>query len=137
MKQQEIFDFFDKAETFWLATADGRQPHVRPLSFKMMIGEKLYFGVGEFKDVYKQIAANPHIELTANAGPDIWRYYGEVVFDKDPSLMEKVFELMPSLKEVYGEGTGNKMGMFYLKNAKVETGDWMDYSLKKTVDVEG
>ena len=58
MKQQEIFDFFDKAETFWLAIADGRQLHVRPLFFKMMIGEKLYFGIGEFKDVYKQIVAN-------------------------------------------------------------------------------
>lgn len=35
---QQVLDFLNKAGVFFLATADGDQPHVRPLGFVMDCG---------------------------------------------------------------------------------------------------
>ena len=34
----------------------------------MLSGNRLYFGVGEFKEVYRQMRANPRVEICAAAG---------------------------------------------------------------------
>ena len=48
------------------------------------------------------------------------RYYGEAEFDDDPVLLEKVFETIPDLKQIYNEETGLTLGVFSLANATAE-----------------
>lgn len=115
----KINDFLTEAEVFFLATVDGDQPKLRPLGLHFEEDGKILFGVGDFKDVYKQLTANPKCEIAAAKSDGHWlRYTGEAVFEDDPKYAEKALELMPALKNIYNEQTGNKMMIFRLENAK-------------------
>ena len=63
MKVSKVNDFLSEAGVFFLATADGDQPKVRPLGAHMEMDGKVLFGVGDFKEVYRQLVANPKVEI--------------------------------------------------------------------------
>ena len=114
----KIHDFLNEAGVFFLATADGDQPKVRPLGFHMEMEGKEMFGVGNTKDVYKQMTVNPLVELVACKPNGHWlRYTGRVVFDTDPRYEAAGLEAMPSLKDIYNEKTGLHMAIFHLEDA--------------------
>ncbi|MBQ6098586.1 MAG: pyridoxamine 5'-phosphate oxidase family protein [Methanobrevibacter sp.] len=115
----KIDELLTKAEVFFLATIDGDKPKNRPLGFHMLDGDKIYFGVGTFKEVYRQIEANPNVEISAWDGEHILRYYGEVKIEKNDELVDKAFELMPELGEMY-KANGWEMGIFYIDKATAE-----------------
>lgn len=115
----KIDELLTRAEVFFLATVNGDKPKCRPLGFHLLDGDKIYFGVGTFKDVYKQMEANPNIEISAWDGEHILRYYGTANLDKNEEIVEKAFELMPEIKEAY-ESNGWEMGIFYIDNATAE-----------------
>lgn len=60
---EKVNDFLTQAGIFYLATTDGDKPKCRPVAFHMLNEGKLYFGVGDFKDVYKQMQKNSNIEF--------------------------------------------------------------------------
>ena len=77
-----VHDFLTEAKIFFLATEDGDQPKIRPLGAQFEADGKLLFGVGEFKDVYKQLCANPLVEICACKENGHWlRYTGRAVFE--------------------------------------------------------
>lgn len=115
----KINDLITRAEVFYLATVDGDRPKCRPLGFHLLDGDKIYFGVGTFKEVYKQMQANPNVEISAWDGEHILRYYGKANLDKKEAIAEKAFELMPELAEIY-KSNGWEMGIFYLEDATAE-----------------
>ncbi|MCR5347938.1 MAG: pyridoxamine 5'-phosphate oxidase family protein [Fretibacterium sp.] len=114
----KIGDFLNETQVFFLATADGNQPRVRPLGAFVEMDGKVIFGVGDFKNVYKQLCANPKVELTACKQNGHWlRYTGRAVFETDPKYAAAILEKIPDLKEVYNEKTGKKMMTFHLEDA--------------------
>ena len=114
----KVNDFLTEAKVFYLATVDGDQPKVRPLGLHVEVDGKVVFGIGDFKDVYRQLVANPKTEIVAAKPDGHWlRYTGKVVFDDDPKYQEAAFEAMPNLRNIYNEETGHKMKMFYLEDA--------------------
>ena len=122
---EKVQEILDKAETFYLATVDGDKPKVRPLGGRVYHEDKIYFTVGTFKDVYKQLEANPNTEIAAWDGEHFLRYYGEAVIEKNEEVVEKAFEAMPQIKEFY-EANGFEMGVFYLDNATAEIRNMME-----------
>lgn len=121
----DVAQYLTDAGVFFMATEDGDQPKCRPLGFKVLIGETLYFGIGDFKDVYKQMLKNPKVEINACKGGEWLRVYGTAVFEKDFAIADKVLENSP-LKAIYNEETGNKMMIFHLENATAEFRGMMD-----------
>lgn len=114
----KIHDFLNEAGTFFLATADGDQPKLRPLGFHMEMEGKEMFGVGSTKDVCKQMAANPKVEIVAAKPDGHWlRYTGRVVFDKEDKYEAAALEAMPALKDIYNEKTGLRLMVFHLEDA--------------------
>lgn len=114
----KLNDFLTEAGVFFLATADGSQPKLRPLGAHFEMDGKVLFGVGDFKDVYKQMAANPLVEISAAKPDGKWlRYTGKAVFDTDPKYAAAMLEALPQLKEIYNEKTGHKLAMFHLEDA--------------------
>ena len=112
-----VNDFLTEAGVFFLATVDGDQPKLRPLGAHFDVDGKVIFGVGDFKDVYKQILANPKVEIAACKPDGHWlRYTGRAVFETDPKYAEIMLEALPQLKPIY-EGTGNRLMMFHLEDA--------------------
>ena len=102
----KVNDFLTEAGVFYLATVDGDQPKVRPLGAHLEMDGKVLFGVGDFKEVYKQLVANPKVEIACAKPDGHWlRYTGKVVFDTDPKYAEANLEAIPALRNIYNEET--------------------------------
>ena len=128
----KVSEFLDKAKVFYFLTTDGDQPKGRPFGFRMLVDDKLYFGCGTFKNVFKQLTANPKVEVLAVAGDDFMRYDGTAKVVKDDALLAKVREAMPGIMAMYDKN-GWEMGLFYLENGHAEIRGMMD--LKEKFDV--
>lgn len=116
----KINDFIDEAGMYFLATEDGDQPKLRPLSSHFEMDGKEIFGVGSFKDVYKQLTKNPKVEIVSfnpKQGAKWLRYTGTVVFEEDPKYFEYYLDKNPIFKKSYNDETGRKMAMFHLEDA--------------------
>ncbi|MBQ6552739.1 MAG: pyridoxamine 5'-phosphate oxidase family protein [Clostridia bacterium] len=114
----KIGDFLKETGTFFLATVDGEKPRIRPLGLFIEEGGRVIFGVGSFKNVYKQLCADPYVEIVACKGDGHWlRYSGRAVFETDPKYEEAALEAAPNLKNVYNESTGYHLMMFHLEDA--------------------
>ncbi|MBQ6219691.1 MAG: pyridoxamine 5'-phosphate oxidase family protein [Methanosphaera sp.] len=116
---EKVSEYLAEAGMFFLATTDGDQPKARPLGLQVLHDGKIYFGIGDFKDVYKQLQANPKLEIVASKGQDILRYYGVAKFDNNPEVMEKVWTILKDLKPLYDENNWN-MELFYVDDATAE-----------------
>ncbi len=129
---EKVSKFLDDAKVFYFLTTDEGQPKGRPFGFHMLEGDKLYFGCGTFKNVYKQLEKNPKVEVLATVGGEFMRYDGTVKIVKDDALLEKVRAAMPQIMAMYDKN-GWEMGMFYLENGHAEIRGMMD--LKEEFDV--
>ncbi len=129
---EKVCQFLDKAETFYFLTTDGDQPKGRPFGFHMLVDDKLYFGCGTFKNVFKQLTANPKAEVLAVVGGEFLRYDGTAKIVQDAALLLKVREIMPDIMALYDKN-GWEMGLFYLENGHAEIRGMMD--LKEEFDV--
>ena len=84
-----------------------------------MLDGKLYFGCGTFKNVFKQLTANPQVEVLALSGDEFMRYDGRAKVVKDDKLLAKVREIMPQIMDMYDKN-GWEMGLFYLEDGHAE-----------------
>lgn len=116
---QKVSEFLDKAKTFYFLTTDGDQPKGRPFGFHLIVDDKLYFGCGTFKNVFKQLSTNPKVEVLALDGDKFMRYDGSVKIVKDEALTQKVREAAPQIMGLYDKN-GWEMGLFYLENGHAE-----------------
>lgn len=129
---QKVSEFLSKAKTFYFLTTDGNQPKGRPFGFQMLVDDRVYFGCGTFKNVFKQLTNNPQVEVLAVNGGEFMRYDGTVRIVKDDALLAKVREIMPDIMAMYDKN-GWEMGLFYLENGHAEIRGIMD--LKEEFDV--
>lgn len=113
---EKVYQFLNQAETYYLATVDGDQPRVRPFGTALLREGKLYIQTGKGKDVTKQIARNPKVELCAFRDGTWLRLAGELVDDDDHAVKVAMLEKMPSLKALYS-AEDDSMQMLYFKNA--------------------
>lgn len=116
--EEKINDYLTETGVFFLATALDKRPHLRPLGMHFIMDGKLWFGVGDQKEVYKQLKKNPLVEIVALKKDNHWlRYSGKVVFTMDQKYAQKALEMSPYLKEIYNSKTGYKLMMFYVEDA--------------------
>ena len=120
---QKIDEFISEAEVFYLATVDGDKPKNRPLGFHLLKDDKIYFGIGNHKDVYKQLVANPNAEISAVVGTDFLRYYGKAVFEETYDFADSIVAGNEFLQGIYNDETGFKLAIFHLEDATAELRD--------------
>ena len=113
---EKVYQFLNEAETYYLATVEGDQPRVRPFGTALLWGGKLYIQTGKVKDVSRQIAKNPKVEICAFKGGKWVRVAGELVNDDNHDVKVAMLEKMPGLKGMYSADDDN-MQMLYFKNA--------------------
>ena len=114
---QEVYEFLkEKAQTYFLATADGDQPRVRAFGTVDLFEDRIYIQTGKSKDVYQQILANPKVEICAVAGPDWMRVTCELVPDDRVEAKKHMLDVYPSLRDRYDENDDNTI-VLYMKNA--------------------
>lgn len=113
---QEVFEFLKKCNTYYLATVEGDQPRVRPFGTIDIFEDKLYIQTGKVKDVSKQIAANPKVELCA-FGEGTWvRVAGTLVRDDRVEAKQHMLDNYPSLQQMYS-ATDDNTEVLYFKDA--------------------
>lgn len=104
---QRILDYLNKIGTYYLATAEGDQPRVRPIGFVMEWEGKLAFCTSNEKPMYQQMVDNPKVEIGGFDGESILRLTGEVEFITSEASQKKALETMPDLANMYVVGDGH------------------------------
>jgi len=113
---ETVCKFLDEAQTYYLATVEGDQPRVRPFGTALIFEDKLYIQTGKVKNVSKQIAANPKVEICAFHEGKWLRVADELVNDDRREPKAAMLEKMPSLKAMYSADDDNTQ-VLYFKNA--------------------
>ena len=113
---KRVYDFLKKAEVYYLATAEGDQPRVRPFGTINEFEGKLYIQTGKVKPTSKQLMANPNAEICAFTD-NVWvRIACELVEDDRVEAKKSMLDAYPTLRHMYDENDGNTQ-VFYMKNA--------------------
>jgi len=123
MTKEEILAFAEGNPVFSLATMDGDKPRVRLIMLAMVEDGELIFSTGRDKDVSKQIAANPAIEMcfySADEGRQV-RVEGTAEEAKDDDLKKRIVVKFEFLKPwIDAEGL-DVLNTYRVKNAKATT----------------
>lgn len=113
---ERVCQFLMEAGTYYLATAEGDQPRVRPFGTAHIFEGKLYIQTGKSKAVSKQLKANPKVEICAFKDGVWLRVAGELVEDDRVEAKKSLLDAYPELRSMYDENDGNTQ-VFYFKNA--------------------
>jgi len=113
---QTVHDFLKKTGTYYIATVEGDQPHVRPFGTIHLFEGRLYIQSGRKKDFAKQITANPKAELCAFDGETWLRVVCTLVEDERTQAQESLLAAYPQLRGMYAVNDGNNV-VYYLKDA--------------------
>lgn len=116
---QEVFDFLKKCGTYYLATVEGDQPHVRPFTSLNLYEGRIYFQTGKVKNVAHQLKDNKKIEISGMFEGSWIRLTGEAVPHEDEKAQQAMLDANPGLDKMYAVGDGN-IEVYYIENAKVD-----------------
>lgn len=112
---KRVCDFLKKAEVYYLATAEGDQPRVRPFGTVNEFEGKLYIQTGKVKPVSHQIAENAKVEICAFTEGAWVRIACELVEDDRIEAKKSMLDAYPNLRVMYDENDGNTQ-VFYMQN---------------------
>lgn len=113
---KRVLDFLKKAEVYYLATAEGEQPRVRPFGTINEFEGKLYIQTGRVKPTSNQLAANPKAEICAFCDGEWIRVACELIEDDRFEAKKSMLDAYPNLRDMYDENDGNTQ-VFYMQNA--------------------
>jgi uncharacterized pyridoxamine 5'-phosphate oxidase family protein len=113
------YQFLKDNGAFHIATVEGAKARVRPFGFTMKRNDALYFCTNKAKDVYKQMAQNPDIEISAKGPKGTWlRIRGSVAIDESHEAKAQVFTEAPDLLKIYTKGADDEVFVtFYFTEA--------------------
>ena len=113
---EKVLEFLKCAGVYYLATADGDQPRVRPFGTINLFDGKLYIQTGKVKDVSKQLHLNPKAEICAFKDGTWLRVAAELIPDDRREARASMLDAYPQLRGMYSEDDGNTE-VFYMKDA--------------------
>lgn len=118
MNKKEILEFINKNPIAFTATVEGDKPHVRALGTYRADENGIIFSMQSYKDVYKQVLANPNVELCYYADRVQIRVVGKLESIKDLELKKEITEKRPFYKPGVEKEGWDYVGAFVLKNGK-------------------
>lgn len=113
---EQVYQFIKGCGYYFIATAEGNQPRVRPFGTVNIFENKLYIQTGKVKKVAHQIASNPQVEICAFNGSEWIRVAATLVEDDRAEARKAMLDAYPELRSMYDENDGNTV-VYYLKDA--------------------
>ena len=110
---EKVCQFLEACGTYYLATAEGDQPRVRPFGTIMVFEGKLYIQTGKVKPVSRQLAANPKAEICAFKDGKWIRVTGELIEDDRLEAKTAMLDKYPSLRAMYSPDDGNTQVLYF------------------------
>jgi pyridoxamine 5'-phosphate oxidase len=123
MDKTEILSFITKHSTAYLATASGGTPHVRAMGTYRADDKGIIFAMQSDKDVYRQLTANPEVEICYFAEGVQVRVAGKLVEDKSQALKEEVTEKRTFYKPGVEKNGWGYVGVFRMTGGKATVHD--------------
>ena len=120
MNKSDVFTFINENPSFCLATSENKKPHVRVITLFRADDKGIIFATGKHKDVYKQLIANPYVELLfwiADEGTQV-RISGAARPFEDLKIKKLVVEKFTFLKPWVEQEGYDQLAPFSLENAK-------------------
>ena len=132
---KEVVTFLQENPVQYLATVgrDGKAK-CRPFMFAGELDGKLWFCTNSTKDVYKDMQANPYVELSVSSPSYAWiRLSGKAVFENNMAAKDMCMA-NPIVKGQYGDAANPIFEVFYLAEARAVIADFsgnppQEYSL--------
>ncbi len=122
---KEVVQFLQANPVQYLATVglDGKAK-ARPFMFCLEQDGKLWFCTNNKKDVYKEMQANPNIEITVSSPEYAWiRLCGKAAFENNMPVKEGCLQ-NPIVKGQYQRADNPIFEVFYLAEAKAVIADF-------------
>lgn len=121
----EVVTFLQQNPVQYLATIgrDGKAK-CRPFMFAGEMDGKLWFCTNNQKDVYKDMQANPYVEVTVASPAYAWiRLNGKAVFENNRAVKEMCLQ-NPIVKGQYETASNPIFEVFYLEGARAVIADF-------------
>lgn len=122
---KEVVEFLQANPVQYLATVgrDGKAK-CRPFMFCFKRDNKLWFCTNNQKDVYKDMQANPEIEVSVSSPTYAWiRLNGKVVFENNMEVKEECMN-NSIVKGQYNSANNPIFEVFYLEDAHAVIADF-------------
>ena len=110
---ERVCAFLDQAQVYYLATAEGDQPRVRPFGTALVYEGKLYIQTGKVKPVSHQLAENPKAEICAFHNGQWVRVSGKLLNDDRREVKVAMLDKYPNLKRMYDPDDGNTQVLYF------------------------
>jgi uncharacterized pyridoxamine 5'-phosphate oxidase family protein len=122
---ERVYSFLRDVGHTFVCTVEGDAPKSRPLNSVCVIDGRLGFMVGDKKDVYRQLVANPKVELVSMDRRTEWlRIEGEAHLAEDQSPADEFLARSGFLREKYAE-MGMNLRLFLIDDgATVQRRTW-------------
>lgn len=110
---EEVLKFLEDCGAYFLATVDGEKPRVRPFGTAMVYENHLYIQTGKVKNVSKQIAKNPNVEISAFKDGKWIRIEGKLKRDERIEVKKAMLDKYPTLRGMYDEKDDNTEVLYF------------------------
>lgn len=104
---KDVYKFLKDAGVYYIATADGDQPRVRPFGTINIFDGKLYIQTGKVKAVSRQLHINPKVEICAMKDGEWIRLSGTLAVDDRKEAKASMLDAYPELKGMYSAEDDN------------------------------
>lgn len=98
MTKEEIMSFVKENPTAYVATVEGDTPHVRAMGTYKVDERGILIQLSTLKGLYKELLANPKVELCYNGGGKQVRISGTAEWLEDKAIKEQVIKDRPFLQ---------------------------------------
>lgn len=115
---EDITSFIKENPVCFLATADEGRPRVRPVQFMLENDGNLYFCTANTKEMYRQMQATPFVQLASTSKDYVTtlRISGEVKFDNNLSIKEKILKESELVRSIYKTPDNPILEIFYIEH---------------------
>lgn len=110
---QEVYEFLKNCGTYYLATAEGDQPRVRPFGTVDIFEGRLYIQTGKVKEVSRQLQINPKAEICACVDGKWLRVAGKLIRDDRVEAKKHMLYKYPELQAMYSPEDDNTEVLYF------------------------
>jgi uncharacterized pyridoxamine 5'-phosphate oxidase family protein len=112
--------FLKETQIFYFCTCDDK-PHCRPFATVAKINGDLCFATSNLKTVYKELVANPYVQIVGCKPSAEWiRISGKAVVDNSIPMRRAMFRACPVLYNLYKDVADNGFLVFHVEDLIVE-----------------
>jgi len=115
---KKVYQFIKSAGHYFIATAEGDQPRVRPFGTVHIYKDRLYIQTGKKKNVSKQLGKNGKVEICTMKGDSWIRVTGKLINDDSVEAKASMLDEYPELKSMYSAEDDNTQVLYFDKGAK-------------------